>query len=93
MIVFSHGGLNAAPIEAALYAKAKGLKVITVTCGENYKSAKANHSSGKKLGDVADVLIDNCSPLEDALWSSLILPESRRVLDDFRYLRCPGDCL
>lgn len=67
MIVFSHGGLNAAPIEAAMYAKAKGLKVITVTSGENYKTAKANHSSGNKLGDLADVLIDNCSPLEDAL--------------------------
>ncbi len=24
MIVFSHGGLNAAPIEAAMYSKAKG---------------------------------------------------------------------
>ncbi len=67
MIVFSHGGLNAAPIEAAMYAKAKGLKVITITSGENYKVAEANHSSGNKLGDLADVLIDNCSPLEDAL--------------------------
>ena len=67
MIVFSHGGLNAAPIEAAMYAKAKGLKVITITSGENFKVAKANHSSGNKLGDLADVLIDNCSPLEDAL--------------------------
>ena len=27
MIVFSHGGLNAAPIEAAMYAKAKGLNI------------------------------------------------------------------
>jgi len=67
IIVFSHGGLNAAPIEAALYAKERGLKVITVTSGENYKKASATHSSGKKLGDLADVLIDNCSPLEDAL--------------------------
>src|SRR6478752_8323405 len=31
MIVFSHGGLNAAPIEAALYAKERGLHVITVS--------------------------------------------------------------
>jgi len=67
IIVFSHGGLNAAPIEAAMYAKERGLKVIAITSGENYKSAKAIHSSGKKLGDLADVLIDNCCPLEDAL--------------------------
>ncbi len=67
MIVFSHGGLNAAPIEAAMYAKERGLKVIAVTSGENYQKAVANHSSGNKLGDVADILIDNCCPLEDAL--------------------------
>ncbi len=67
MIVYSHGGLNAAPIEAALYAKQKGLKVIAITSGENHLKAAAVHSSGKKLGDVADILIDNCCPLEDSL--------------------------
>ena len=48
-------------------AKERGLKVIAVTSGENYSKAKATHSSGNKLGDVADILIDNCCPLEDAL--------------------------
>lgn len=67
MVVYSHGGLNAAPIEAAMYAREHGLKVIVVTSGENYRKAKAKHSSGNKLGDVADILIDNCCPLEDAL--------------------------
>ncbi len=67
MVVYSHGGINAAPVEAAMYAKEKGLRVVAVTSGENYKKAKATHSSGKKLGDLADILIDNCVPLEDAL--------------------------
>jgi uncharacterized phosphosugar-binding protein len=67
MIVYSHGGLNAAPIEAAMYAREKGLKVIAITSGENFKQATATHSSGKKLGDTADLLIDNCCPLEDSL--------------------------
>lgn len=67
IIVYSHGGLNAAPIEVALYAKERGLKVICVTSGDNYAKAKANHSSGNKLADVADVVISNCCPLEDAL--------------------------
>ena len=67
MIVYSHGGVNAAPIECALYAKKQGMNVIAVTSGENFKMAKATHSSGKKLGDIADVFIDNCCPLEDAL--------------------------
>ncbi|MEQ6359713.1 SIS domain-containing protein [Thermoanaerobacter thermohydrosulfuricus] len=67
MVIYSHGGLNAAPVETAIYAKERGLNVIAITSGENYKKAKATHSSGKKLGDLADVLIDNCVPLEDAL--------------------------
>jgi len=67
MIIYSHGGLNAAGIETAQYAKALGLKVITITSGENFVKATADHSSGKKLGDFADILIDNCCPLEDAL--------------------------
>ncbi len=67
IIVYSHGGLNAAPIEVALAAKAKGLKVIAITSGDNHEKADANHSSGKKLGDVADIMISNCCPLEDAL--------------------------
>jgi uncharacterized phosphosugar-binding protein len=67
IIVFSHGGLNAAPIEAALYAKERGLKVITVSSLANAAVAEANHSSGKRLSDVADIALDNCVPPEDSL--------------------------
>ncbi len=67
MLVFSHGGLNAAPIEVALEAKAKGLKVVTVSSHRNLNIAKRSHSSGKALAEVADVAIDNCVPPEDAL--------------------------
>lgn len=66
MIVFSHGGMNAAPIEAALYAKKKGLTVITVSSLANAAAAKATHSSGNKLSDVADIAIDNCVAPEDS---------------------------
>jgi len=67
LLVFSHGGLNAAPIEMALEAKAKGLKVITVSSHENAKVAKRTHSSGKVLAEIADIAIDNCCPPEDSL--------------------------
>jgi uncharacterized phosphosugar-binding protein len=66
MTVFSHGGLNAAPVEAALYARKKGLKVITISSLSNAKASQARHSTGKKLPDIADVAIDNCVPPEDA---------------------------
>jgi len=65
-LVFSHGGLNAAPIEAALYAKERGLTVITVSSLANAAATKATHSSGRKLSDVADIAIDNCVAPEDS---------------------------
>jgi uncharacterized phosphosugar-binding protein len=66
LTVFSHGGLNAAPIEAALYARTRGAKVVTVSSLENARIAKRTHSSGKSLPDLADVAIDNCVEPEDA---------------------------
>jgi uncharacterized phosphosugar-binding protein len=66
MLVFSHGGLNAAPIEAALYARERGLKVVTVSSLVNAALAKPQHSSGKRLSDVADIAIDNCVAPEDS---------------------------
>jgi uncharacterized phosphosugar-binding protein len=67
MLVFSHGGLNAAPIEMALEARTRGLKVITVSSHANAKIGRRSHSSGKILSEVADVAIDNHVPPEDAL--------------------------
>src|SRR6185437_10524368 len=66
MIVFSHGGLNAAPIEVAQYAKNKGLHVVTVSSLANSKVAKSTHSTGKVLSDFAEVAIDNCVEPEDS---------------------------
>lgn len=67
IIVISHGGLNAAGIEAAMYARDRGLKVVAITSMENYRSNDPRHSSGKKLADLADVVIDNGAPPEDSL--------------------------
>jgi len=67
MVVYSHGGLNAAPIEVALHAKSLGLKVVAVTSLDNARLAPATHSSGKRLADIGDVVIDNCCPPQDSL--------------------------
>ena len=67
MLVFSHGGLNAAPIDVALEAKSRGLKVISVSSHANARIARRKHSSGKVLSEVADIAIDNHTPPEDAL--------------------------
>lgn len=67
LIVFSHGGQNAAPVEVAQAAKRDGLYVIAVTSMENHKNRAASHSTGQKIGDVADLIIDNCVSPEDAV--------------------------
>jgi uncharacterized phosphosugar-binding protein len=67
MVIYSHGGLNAAPVEAALFGKSRGVNVVAVTSESNQQLAKATHSSGRKLIDIADILIDNCVPPEDAV--------------------------
>ena len=67
MLVFSHGGLNAVGIEVLQEAKRRGLTTVAITSMDNYRKREATHSSGKKLADVADYVIDNCVPAEDAL--------------------------
>jgi len=68
LIVFSHGGLNAAPIEAATYGREKGASIVGVTSLANL-ARPAQHSTGKRLADVSDVVIDTGVPIEDALVS------------------------
>ncbi len=67
MAVFSHGGMNAVGIEVALEARARGLTVVAITSMDNQQRSAATHSSGKKLSEVADLVIDNCVPAEDSL--------------------------
>jgi uncharacterized phosphosugar-binding protein len=66
LVVFSHGGLNAAPIEAAMYARQRGAKVITVSSHENAMLAQTGRRARKTLSMLADVAIDNCVEPEDA---------------------------
>jgi uncharacterized phosphosugar-binding protein len=66
LIVFSHGGLNAAPIEAALYARRRGARVVSVSSLENARTATRTHSSANALSDIADIAIDTCVSPEDA---------------------------
>jgi len=66
LVIFSHGGLNAAPVEAARYARERGTKIITVSSHENAKTAARPHSSGLALSELADVAIDNSVAPEDA---------------------------
>jgi uncharacterized phosphosugar-binding protein len=67
MIVFSVGGLSAVPIEMAQGARRRGLPVIAVTSVEQSLAGLPAHSSGTRLLDHADIVIDLCTPPGDAL--------------------------
>lgn len=67
MLVFSHGGMNAVIIEVAIEAAKRGLHTVAVTSMDNQRKSRATHSSGNKLSDVVELVIDNCVPAQDAL--------------------------
>jgi len=59
VIVLSTSGRNAGPVDMALAAKEAGLTVIALTSRAYASGFPARHSSGKRLHDVADIVIDN----------------------------------
>ena len=71
VIVHSVSGRNTVPIDLALEAKEMGVKVIVITNLAYTELVTSRHSSGKKLKDCGDIVIDNRGEFED---SSITLP-------------------
>lgn len=67
MIIVSNSGRNAIPIEMAIKAKNNGLKVIAITSLDQSQKYDSRHKSGKKLFEIADLVIDNCVPSGDGV--------------------------
>jgi uncharacterized phosphosugar-binding protein len=67
MVVFSARGVTANPIEMAMGGRRRGLPVIAVTSVAESRAATPGHSSGTRLLDHADVVIDLGTPIGDAL--------------------------
>jgi uncharacterized phosphosugar-binding protein len=64
-IVASNSGRNPVPIEAVTYAKERGLTTVAVTSVAHSQHVASRHASGKKLMDVADIVIDTGAPVGD----------------------------
>ena len=66
LIVHSVSGRNSVPVEVAERAKTKGVFVVALTNLDYSSKLTSRHPNGKKLYQVADIVIDNCGDFEDA---------------------------
>ena len=65
-LIASNSGVNGSIVGTALWAKEHGHPVIAVTSLEHMARVEPKHPSGKRLSEVADVVIDNLAPYGDA---------------------------
>src|SRR6266496_4284993 len=66
-IIISTSGIRPVIVEMAMGAQARGLPVIAIVSKAHCEEAKPAHSSGKKLVDCADIVIDNLCPPGDCV--------------------------
>jgi len=67
VLVISNSGKNSAPIEVALYAKQKGLRVVGLCSEQMSHTTPTVHPSGKRLHEIADWTLDNLGVRGDTL--------------------------
>jgi uncharacterized phosphosugar-binding protein len=66
-VVASNSGRNPVPIEMALLARERGLVVIALTSLAHSQAVASRHSSGQRLFEVADIVLDNGGEVGDAV--------------------------
>jgi uncharacterized phosphosugar-binding protein len=64
--IFSHTGINNVNIDVALRAKEVGMRIVATGSAEQAERSTPRHPSGKKLFDLADVVIDTRVPAGDS---------------------------
>ncbi|MEU8819494.1 SIS domain-containing protein [Actinoplanes sp. NPDC048796] len=65
-VIASNSGINGAVVEMALLVKERGHPLIAITSAEHAAGVDSRHPSGRKLGEIADVVLDNGAPKGDA---------------------------
>jgi uncharacterized phosphosugar-binding protein len=68
-VMASQSGINGGVVEMALLIKQRGHHLIAITSAEHTIRVAPRHPSGKRLAEVADVVLDNGAPYGDALLS------------------------
>ena len=66
-VMASQSGINGCVVELALLVKRHGHHLIAITSTEHTARVSPRHPSGRRLADIADVVLDNGAPYGDAL--------------------------
>ena len=66
LFLFSNSGRNGVAIDLGIIAQKNGVKTVVITNMEHTMQGKSRHSSGKKLFETGDIVIDNCGCMGDA---------------------------
>ena len=67
MVVISHSGTTAVPIDIARGARERGLKTVVITSIQHSMVGTSGHSSGRRLLDFGDLVLDLGTPVGDAM--------------------------
>ncbi|MGI5214406.1 sugar isomerase domain-containing protein [Plantactinospora sp. CA-290183] len=65
-VIASNSGVNGTIVEFASLVKERGHALVAITSAEHSAGVDSRHPSGRKLGDLADVALDNGAPFGDA---------------------------
>ena len=65
-VIASNSGVNGSVVGLAILANQKGHDVVAVTSLQHTRQVVSKHPSGRRLCDVADVVVDNLAPYGDA---------------------------
>ncbi|MEV0974558.1 sugar isomerase domain-containing protein [Microtetraspora glauca] len=66
-VIISSSGVNGVVVELATLVKERGHDLIAITSLQHSSAVSPKHPSGRKLCDLADVVLDNRAPYGDAV--------------------------
>ncbi|MGH3646804.1 MAG: sugar isomerase domain-containing protein [Micromonosporaceae bacterium] len=75
-VIASNSGINGSVVELATVVKQQGHPLIAVTSADQSRELPSRHPSGRRLLELADVVLDNCAPYGDV---ALHLPSGAGV--------------
>jgi uncharacterized phosphosugar-binding protein len=65
-VIVSNSGINSSVVEMAVLLKERGHPLVAITSAAHTAAVASRDTSGHRLRDLADVVIDNCAPPGDA---------------------------